>query len=96
VSLLAELRRRKILRVAALYAAVAWLLIQVATTIAPLMSLPESVPRFVLFLLILLFPVALLLAWAYQVTHDGIRLDTGPEAMERKSGTRRGSLCAIC
>ena len=51
-SLFQELKRRKVFRVAAIYAVVAWVLIQVADTIAPMMNLPDSAPRLVLFLLI--------------------------------------------
>ena len=62
-----ELKKRKVIRVALLYGAVAWLLIQVADTIAPLMGLSETAPRLVLFLLIILFPIALFLAWVYEL-----------------------------
>ncbi|MEZ5492332.1 MAG: hypothetical protein R3F50_18775 [Gammaproteobacteria bacterium] len=78
-----ELKRRRVFRVAAVYAVVAWVLIQVADTIAPLMNLPDSAPRLVLFLLIILFPVALFLAWAYEVTPDGIRADSGVQPQQR-------------
>lgn len=77
-----EIKRRKVFRVAAIYAVVAWGLIQVADTIAPLMNLPESATRLVLFLLVILFPIALFLAWAYEVTPDGIRADTGVHASQ--------------
>lgn len=79
-SLFEELKRRKVIRVAVIYAVVAWVLIQVADTIAPLMNLPESAPRLVLFLLIILFPIALFLAWAYEVTPEGVKSDSGVQA----------------
>ena len=66
-TLFGELRRRKVFRVAAAYMVLGWVLIQVADTIAPMMNLPETAPRFVLFLLIVLFPVAIFLAWAFEV-----------------------------
>ncbi len=68
-----ELKRRKVFRVAAIYAVGAWLLIQVADTVAPLLNLPEITPRLVLFLLLILFPVALFLAWAYELSPEGVR-----------------------
>jgi len=74
-NLLQEIKRRKVFRVAAIYAVVAWVLIQVADTIAPLMNLPDSAPRLVLFLLIILFPIALFLAWAYEVSPEGSKAD---------------------
>ena len=62
-----ELKRRKVFRVAAAYAVLGWVLIQVADTIAPMMNLPAAAPRFVLFLLIVLFPVAVFMAWAFEI-----------------------------
>ena len=65
-----ELKRRKVFQVAAGYSVVAWLVVQVADTIAPMMNLSESAPRLVLFLLLLFFPIALFLAWAYEISPD--------------------------
>ena len=79
-NLFEELKRRKVFRAAALYAVGAWVIIQVADTIAPLMNLSESAPRLVLFLLIVLFPVALFLAWVYEVKPEGIKPDAGEES----------------
>jgi adenylate cyclase len=62
-----ELKRRKVFQVGAAYVVLGWLLIQVADTIAPMMNLPDTAPRFVLFLLIILFPIALFLAWAFEI-----------------------------
>jgi Tol biopolymer transport system component len=74
-----ELKRRKVFRTALIYAVVAWVLLQVADTIAPMMNLPDSAPRLVLFLLIILFPIAVFLAWAYEVTPEGISSDPGTQ-----------------
>ena len=49
-----ELKRRSVFKVAAAYLVVGWVLVQVADTIAPMMSLPDTAPRYVLFLLIIL------------------------------------------
>lgn len=68
-----ELRRRNVFRVGAAYLAGAWLLAQVAGVFAPALNLPEWVTPFVVFMLVLGFPVALFLAWAYEVTPEGIR-----------------------
>ena len=62
-----ELKRRKVFRVGATYLVLGWVLLQVAETIAPMMNLPDTAPRFVLFLLIVLFPIALFLAWAFEI-----------------------------
>jgi len=89
MSFFAELKRRKVVRVAVVYGAVAWLLIQVAATIAPMMNLSAAAPRLVLFLLIVLFPVALLLAWAYELTPDRGHVAPGEsaEALGRSAGS---------
>ncbi|MDX1494114.1 MAG: hypothetical protein R3253_08655, partial [Longimicrobiales bacterium] len=68
-----ELKRRNVVRVGAAYAVVAWLLLQVVDTVAPLMAMPEWVPGFVLILLGVGFPVALVFAWAYEITPDGLK-----------------------
>jgi len=72
-----ELKRRKVFRVVAAYAVVAWLLIQIATGILPTFDAPQWVTQSIIFLLILGFPIALIMAWAYEMTPDGIRSDTG-------------------
>jgi TolB-like protein len=73
MSFWAELGRRNVYKVGAAYAIVAWLVAQIASVFAPALSLPEWVTPFVVFLLILGFPIALLLAWAYELTPDGIK-----------------------
>jgi serine/threonine-protein kinase len=75
-NLFQELNRRKVFRVAAVYAVVAWLLIQVADTVLPALQMPEWTVSFVTVLFILGFPIALILAWAYEVTPTGIKADS--------------------
>jgi len=70
-----ELRQRKVFTVAAAYIVVAWLLLQVASTIFPIFDAPGWVLKVVTILLALGFPVALLLAWAYELTPGGIVKD---------------------
>jgi TolB-like protein len=72
-SLVAEFRRRHVIRVAALYAAVAWLLIQAATTILPRLALPDWTITLVIVLTLFGFPIALVLAWSYDLTPDGVQ-----------------------
>jgi hypothetical protein len=94
--LLEELNRRKVFRASAIYAVIAWGLIQVADTIAPMMNLPESAPRLVLFLLIILFPAAVFLAWAYEVTPEGIKPDfTAQSVPSTTNNTDRKLIYAI-
>src|SRR3954467_6751459 len=68
-----ELRRRNIYRVAAAYAVVAWLIIQIATATFPVLEIPSWCVRLVVVLLVLGFPVAMVLAWAFEVTPEGIK-----------------------
>ncbi len=69
----AELKRRKVYRVAVAYTVVGWLVIQVATQVFPPLEIPNSMIRLIIALVGLGFPIALLLAWAYDITPEGIR-----------------------
>ena len=80
---LAELRRRSVFKVGIAYAIVAWVLVQVAVAVAPPLHLPPWTATFVIVLLGLGFPVALLLAWAFELTPQGVK-KTGP--MARQAG----------
>ncbi|HSM09351.1 MAG TPA: tetratricopeptide repeat protein [Gemmatimonadota bacterium] len=71
--LFAELKRRKVFKVAAVYGAVAFGLIQVADPLGQALRLPDTFLPFVLAILLLGFPVALVLAWAFEVTPDGVQ-----------------------
>ena len=69
----AELKRRKVYRVAVAYVVVAWVLIQVATQVFPFFEIPNWTVRLVITALVLGFPVAAILAWAYDITPSGIK-----------------------
>jgi TolB-like protein len=77
MSLIHELRRRHVFRVGILYAVVAWLLLQVVDVIAPMLSLPDWAGRLILLLLLVGFPIALIFAWAFDLTPQGIQRDSG-------------------
>jgi TolB-like protein/Tfp pilus assembly protein PilF len=83
---LAELKRRNVYRVAVAYAVVSWLLIQIATQVFPFFEIPNWAVRLVVLLLALGFPVALVLAWAFELTPEGIQLTAGvgQEGAQRK------------
>ncbi|MDA1371694.1 MAG: hypothetical protein O2971_13165 [Proteobacteria bacterium] len=72
-----ELKRRKVFRVAGVYAVVAWVLIQVANNLVPALQLPAWTNSFIVLLLLIGFPITIIMAWAYEVTPDGIRSDSG-------------------
>jgi TolB-like protein/Tfp pilus assembly protein PilF len=69
----AELKRRNVYKVAIAYAVVAWLLMQIASQIFPFFEIPNWAVRLVVLLLIIGFPVALILAWAFELTPEGLK-----------------------
>ena len=75
MSLLAELRRRNVLRVAIAYVAGAWLLIQVVETLFPVFGLSDASIRIIVILLAIGFPLVLIISWIYELTPEGIKLD---------------------
>src|SRR5213080_2729803 len=83
---LEELRRRKVYRVAAAYVIAAGFIIQIASAVFPAWELPNWTLRLVIVLLLIGFPVALILAWAYDVTPQGIQATpTAPGAHRRRN-----------
>ena len=72
-NLFTELKRRNVLRVAAAYAVISWIILQVVDTVAPILELPESFAKGMLLVLIIGFPVALAMSWAYEATPEGIK-----------------------
>jgi len=68
-----ELKKRNVYKVALAYAVVAWLLIQVATQVFPFFEIPNWAVRLVVLLLVTGFPIALVLAWAFELTPEGIK-----------------------
>lgn len=73
MSIFDELRRRNVFRVGAAYLVAAWLLLQLTDIVVPIFQLPDSVSRSILFLLLIGFVLALILAWAYELTPEGIK-----------------------
>jgi len=76
LSFYSELRRRNVFKVAIVYSAVAWLLLQVSDTLGPALHLPEWFVSAVAFLLILGFPVSIIFAWAFDLTPEGLKRET--------------------
>ncbi len=83
-----ELKRRSVYKVAVAYTVVAWLLIQVATQVFPFLQIPDWAIRLVIVLCALGFPIALVIAWAFELTPEGIKrtldADTAPPRTARK------------
>ncbi len=73
MSFIKELKRRNVIRVAIVYAVAAWLLIEVSATTFPMLRLPEWAATFVTVLLMIGFPLALIFAWAFELTPEGLK-----------------------
>jgi TolB-like protein/predicted Zn-dependent protease len=86
----AELKRRNVYKVAVAYAAVGWLVIQIATSTFPVLQIPTWAMRLVIVLVLLGFPIGLVLAWAFELTPDGIKRTPAGESAPAKSAGRRG------
>jgi len=98
LSFYAELKRRNVFKVAIAYTLIAWGLLEVSDTLGPAMRLPEWLPSAVAFLLILGFPIAIVFAWALELTPDGLKMEKGSEgnnASEDSNGKTLNPAIAI-
>ena len=87
---LAELKRRNVYKVAVVYAVVAWLLIQAASIFLPAFDAPPLVMKIFIIVIIFGFPVALIFSWAFEITPEGIKLESEIEPNKSiKRGTGR-------
>jgi len=85
----AELKRRNVYKVAIAYAVVAWLLMQIATQVFPFLEIPNWAIRLVIMLIVIGFPIALVIAWAFELTPEGLkRTEVADELLEK---SRRSS-----
>ncbi len=84
-SFFTELKRRNVYKVAVAYAVVAWLLMQIASQIFPFFEIPNWAVRLVVLLLIIGFPIALIIAWAFEVTPEGIKRTEAADAAGQRS-----------
>jgi TolB-like protein/tetratricopeptide (TPR) repeat protein len=90
--LLEELQRRHVWRVAVAYAITGWLLVQIATQVFPFFDIPGWAVRLVVILIVIGFPVALVLAWVYEITPDGIRRTQPAESPQARAELQRRSI----
>ena len=86
--LLSELKRRNVVRMAALYMVAAWLIVQVAGELIDLAHLPDWVGPTILVLVGLGFPIALILSWFYELTAEGLEFEKGTESRHSAHGMR--------
>ena len=73
MSFFEELKRRNVVKMAALYAVASWLILQVADVLFDALELPSTWARLILAILILGFPLALIFAWVYEMTPEGLK-----------------------
>src|SRR5215469_16944050 len=88
-ALLAELKRRNVYKVAIAYAVVAWLLMQIASQIFPFFDIPSWGVRLVVLLLGIGFPIALIIAWAFELTPEGLKRTESAEQLPTKTSRNR-------
>lgn len=81
----AELKRRNVYKVAIAYAVVGWLLIQIATQVFPFFEIPNWGIRLIVLLIAIGFPVALIIAWAFELTPEGIKRAEAVDEAEKRS-----------
>src|SRR6202166_4927844 len=84
-----ELKRRNVYKVAVAYAVVGWLLAQIATQIFPFLEIPNWVVRLVIVLIAIGFPIALVIAWAFEATPEGIKRTEIADAMPAAAGQKK-------
>src|SRR5205823_7915552 len=73
INFFAELKRRNVYKVAVAYAIVGWLLVQVATQVFPFFEIPNWTVRLIVLLIVIGFPIALTIAWAFELTPEGLK-----------------------
>ncbi|GAA0853604.1 hypothetical protein [Aliiglaciecola litoralis] len=81
-SIFAELKRRNVFKVASVYLITAWLVLQIISVLVPYLKLPELFGSIVTVVLIIGFPFACIIAWAFELTPDGVKLSTEVEHHE--------------
>jgi TolB-like protein/tetratricopeptide (TPR) repeat protein len=81
-NLFAELRRRNVIRMAGLYAVAGWLIVQVSGTVLPMFAAPDWLPRSIVVLLAIGFVPALVFAWVYEITPEGVKRESEVERDE--------------
>jgi len=87
-----ELKRRNVYRVAALYIIVSWVILQITDVFTSFMPLPEWTGRLIFLLLLVGFPIALVFAWAFELTPEGVKREqSGPPEEQAEGGKRKKS-----
>jgi TolB-like protein/cytochrome c-type biogenesis protein CcmH/NrfG len=88
-SFFTELKRRNVYKVAVAYAVVGWLIAQIATQIFPFLEIPNWAIRLVILLIVIGFPIALVIAWAFEATPEGIKRTEVADAMPTTAAQKK-------
>src|SRR4029453_1105040 len=88
-SFFAELKRRNVYKVAVAYAVVGWLLVQIATQVFPIFEIPNWALRLIVLAIIVGFPIALMLAWAFELTPEGIKHTEDVDPSDKRVSKKR-------
>jgi TolB-like protein/Tfp pilus assembly protein PilF len=91
----AELKRRNVYKVAIAYGVVAWLLMQVATQVFPFLEIPNWAIRLVIMLIVIGFPIALVIAWAFELTPEGLKRTESADESPKKSARSRAWIYVV-
>ncbi len=92
---LTELKRRNVFRVATTYGVVGWIVVEVASTVLPTFDAPHWILQVLTFVVILGFPLALVLAWAFELTPEGVKRDADVDRSQARGPAGRRSLLII-
>jgi adenylate cyclase len=88
-----EVKRRKVVRVAVVYSVVAWLLVEIVVTVEAPLNLPGWMDTFVIVLVVVGFPLALILSWAYDLTPTGIERTKHRDGSDELSQESTAAVC---
>src|SRR5437667_3721478 len=83
---ISELGRRNVYKVAVAYAVVGWLLVQVTTQVFPIFEIPNWALRLIVLAIVIGFPVALVIAWAFELTPEGLKRTEDVDPFDSRSG----------
>ena len=89
MNLFAELKRRNVYKVAVAYAIVGWLLVQVATQVFPFFEISNWAVRLIVLVIVIGFPIALIISWAFELTPEGIKRTETADAMPAAAGQKK-------
>src|SRR5881227_145384 len=93
--LFAELKRRNVYKVAIAYAVVAWLLLQAASILFPTFEAPPWTMKVFVAAIVLGFPIAVIIAWAFELTPEGLKRTESADELPKKSARSRAWIYVV-